>query len=1200
MKKMHLILLSLFVFALTSFNQITAQTATLPAGSGTEEAPYEIASLDNLYWVTQNTDSWNKYFIQTANIDATETNTWNIGDHDNDAVTEDVAMGFSPIGIDYTTNFSGSYNGSGYTINGLFNNRPATNKIGLFGYIDGSTINNLGLTNVDITGMNDIGGLVGYNYNNSTVTNSYSTGAVLGTKYVGGLVGHNYYHSTVSNSYSTGTVSGTSYIGGLVGYNYNNSTVSNSYSTGTITGTVSYVGGLMGKNDYNSTISNSYSTGTVSGTSYIGGLVGYNNYNSTVTNSFWDTQTSLQTTSAGGTGKITNEMQVIETFTNTETTGLDAAWDFIDETTNGTNDYWEMTTVNTYPVLSTPKTPPIGSGTVADPYQIATLEDLRVLSGNSNIWNKNFIQTANIDATGTNSWNSDTGFYPIGNNPYYFTGTYNGQSHTIDGLFISHSTPDAIGLFGQTYNSTINNIGLTNVHITGDGDVGGLVGHNKGTISNSYSTGEVSGETAVGGLIGDNENTIEYSFSTVTVTTTQQWGGGLVGYNIGTINNSYSEGTVGEIDINGQEIGGLVGDNSYGGIINNSYSTGAVLGDSDEKGGLAGHNDGTINYSYSAGTSNAYGLVEHYYSGVSNNSFWDIETSGDVSYGSEGTSKTTAEMQDIATFTNTATIGLDIAWDFIGTLNNDSGTNDYWDINEEINNGYPFLLDMPTPLNIVTWTGETNNSWTNSENWSGEEVPETGSLVSIPVSTNYPIISEQDINIGGLTIQNSAFFTIDSNGEFTIDGDLENNGTFNINSSASGEGSLLVNGNLSGTGTYNVERYLSGGQWHLVSSPITNGLSGVFNDIWLRPYDETANEFGEYIVPTTTQMPSGQGFSVWTSSTQTRTFSGIINNGNIGPLNAQLSGTAGENTGWNLMGNPYPSAIDWDATSGWTKTNLNNAVYVWNNSQYETYVGGVNSATGGGRYIAPGQGFFVHASSSGASLSMNNDVRVHNSVNFMKSTNTDPENIIRIKVTGNGYSDEAVIAIRESDSFTFDQTIDAYKLTGSSDAPQMHIQKDDMSNLSIASFSNIENIENKAIYINYAQEGEHIISWTNTISENVIPNLTDQITGQTIPSGTNYSFTASNSDMQERFIFSTDPLNIQENIMNIAVWEYNNILYVNNHSNTINKVSIFNIQGVKVMENTGTRFDLNSLTPAMYVVKVQSGSKTQIEKIIVK
>jgi hypothetical protein len=548
-------------------------------------------------------------------------------------------------------------------------------------------------------------------------------------------------------------------------------------------------------------------------------------------------------------------------------------------------------------------------------------------------------------------------------------------------------------------------------------------------------------------------------------------------------------------------------------------------------------------------------------------------------------------MKTTSTFTSAG-------WDFIGETTN--GSDNYWDRNDGVNSGYPVLLNMPIiPPTIVTWTGSSNNSWTNSDNWNGGEVPELGNSVLIPIAPNYPIISNEDITISGLTIQNSASFTIDSNGDITVDGDLENNGTFNINSSASGEGSLLVDGTLSGSGTYNVERYLSGGQWHLVTSPITNGLSGVFNDIWLRPYNETTNEFGEYIVPTTTPMTSGQGFSVWTENAETRTFSGTINNGNIGPLSAQLSGTTGENTGWNLMGNPYPSAIDWDATSGWTKTGLNNTVYVWNNSQYASYTGGVGTNEGS-RYIAAGQGFFVQANSSGASLSMDNDVRVHNSVNFMKNTNADPENIIRIKVSGNSYSDEAVIAIRESDSFAFDQTSDAYKLTGSSDAPQMHIQKDDMSNLSIASFSNIEDIENKTIYINYAQEGEHIISWTNTISENIIPNFIDQITGQAIPSCSNYSYTASNSDMPNRFIFSTDPLNIQESSINIAVWEYDNILYVNNHSNTINKVSIFNIQGVKVMESTGTRFDLNSLTPAMYVVKVQSGNKTQIEKIIVK
>ena len=121
-----------------------------------------------------------------------------------------------------------------------------------------------------------IGGLVGLNYD--SISNCYSTGTVSGidgSAYIGGLVGDSY--GTISNCYSTGSISGTSSVGGLVGYNFDNS-ISQCYSTGTVSGS-NDVGGLVGANDYGS-ISDCYSTGSVSGTSDIGGLVGYNDSDS--------------------------------------------------------------------------------------------------------------------------------------------------------------------------------------------------------------------------------------------------------------------------------------------------------------------------------------------------------------------------------------------------------------------------------------------------------------------------------------------------------------------------------------------------------------------------------------------------------------------------------------------------------------------------------------------------------------------------------------------------------------------------------------------------------------------------------------------------------------------------------------------------------------------------------------------------------
>jgi hypothetical protein len=499
----------------------------------------------------------------------------------------------------------------------------------------------------------------------------------------------------------------------------------------------------------------------------------------------------------------------------------------------------------------------------------------------------------------------------------------------------------------------------------------------------------------------------------------------------------------------------------------------------------------------------------------------------------------------------------------------------------------------------VSWTGATNTNWNNAGNWSTNSIPTIDNDIEIVNVSNQPIIaSGTNAEAKNIDINNSSTITISDGGCLTVAENITNNGNININSSSSGEGSLIVNGSLSGSGTYNVERYLSGSQWHLVSSPITAGTSGVFEDIWLRPYNESTNTFGDYITPTTTPMPTGQGFSVWADANETRTFTGTINHGTVGPLSVQLTGAAGENTGWNLMGNPYPSAIDWNAASGWTKINLNNSVYVWNSTVYASFVAGVGN-NGGSRYIAPGQGFFVQANAASASLTMTNDVRVHNSVNFLKET-SDPDNVIRIQLSANGYSDETVIAIREADSYAFDPMADAWKLTGSSDAPQMYILKDDLSDLSIASFNDLMDIEGKALYMNYAQDGQHSISWSHTLTTAHTPVLFDQMTGNIITEGTNYQFDASNSDMPERFIFTQNPVGIQDNISTLNVWEYNNILFVNNSNMNDNQVQIFNIQGVKIFKGTGNEFDLNHLAPAMYIVKVKSGEHAKTQKIVIK
>ena len=124
-----------------------------------------------------------------------------------------------------------------------------------------------------------------------------------------------------------------------------------------------------------------------------------------------------------------------------------------------------------------------------------------------------------------------------------FAGTFEGNGHTITGLNINRPTTDYVGLFGYTVNSaTIRNVGLVNGNIKGQQYVGGLVGWNDGSISNSYRTGAVNGTgSEVGGLVGYNDGSISNSYSSSSVTGAGDDVGGLVGINdAGSITDSYS------------------------------------------------------------------------------------------------------------------------------------------------------------------------------------------------------------------------------------------------------------------------------------------------------------------------------------------------------------------------------------------------------------------------------------------------------------------------------------------------------------------------------------------------------------------------------------------------------------------------------------------------------------------------------------
>jgi len=198
----------------------------------------------------------------------------------------------------------------------------------------------------------------------------------------------------------------------------------------------------------------------------------------------------------------------------------------------------------------------------------------------------NYALGRDIDASVTTGWNGGQGFVPIGefrigvNDP--FTGKFDGLNHVIKDLHIFINR-DYVGLFGYTsLNASIANVGLVGGSVGVAGNLfGALVGWNRGSIENVYSTVDVRGFNTVGGLVGQNTGSIINAYSGGSVHASQTEAGGLAGFNDGSIRNAYSDGAVTGTAI----LGGLLGANQ--GSVVDSYWDMDASGQSGSGGGIS-------------------------------------------------------------------------------------------------------------------------------------------------------------------------------------------------------------------------------------------------------------------------------------------------------------------------------------------------------------------------------------------------------------------------------------------------------------------------------------------------------------------------------------------------------------------------------------------------------------------------------------
>ncbi len=582
----------------------------------------------------------------------------------------------------------------------------------------GSTIEKC-YSNATVSGYQLIGGLVGLNKSSGTINESYAIGYISGSRLVGGLAGRNYGGSIYWSNASSTVSCDNEMVGGLAGGSSTGSIISNCYSTGTITGDAYKAGGLIGDLEYGQLLScyshcsvsgsNSvggligsakvldveycYSTGVVSGSRYPGGFMGYlYSGSSGIKSCFWDVDSSGMTNgfSSYNIGTIselqglnTGEMQTRSTFT-------DAGWDFIDESSNGTDDFWSM---KLYPILSINTDGFISIPDITSLPQIDA-EALIISSGfvpgnisydyNSIIPEGNVISqfplAGKMRVSGAYiNYTLSLGVYPI-------TGLGTKESPYIisdfEGFNIFCDPENAVKYWEEgVYTRLDNDIDLdpvlpdrqlyTMAPISPDSAGSGYQGKEfSGVFDGSgkiVSNLTIDGSYYCGmfGRIGTSGSVINLGLENVSVTGSFDNISGLAGESSGNVSNCYITGIVSGRDA----VGGLVAENNRG-SIDNCYSTCSVTGDY-EIGGLVGSNYfGSISNCYSIGIVDGNllegGLVGSDLSGIISNCYLYIYCGLNNGHG--------IPLDDTGLETKSSFSGFDFTGD------NADGSGDYWAI----------------------------------------------------------------------------------------------------------------------------------------------------------------------------------------------------------------------------------------------------------------------------------------------------------------------------------------------------------------------------------------------------------------------------------------------------------------------------------------------------------------------------------------
>jgi hypothetical protein len=477
-----------------------------------------------------------------------------------------------------------------------------------------------------------------------------------------------------------------------------------------------------------------------------------------------------------------------------------------------------------------------------------------------------------------------------------------------------------------------------------------------------------------------------------------------------------------------------------------------------------------------------------------------------------------------------------------------------------------------------------------------------------------------DGKAGALRIHQGAALNIDAGAALTCSGATEINERcgLHISAGSSSMGQFIDNGTITynGSATAQVQCYLVHDQWHYYTIPITTTFARPYAMKFMKYYQEPTDHWKYVVALDSTLNTSMLGYAMWASSTGPYTTDNYVKPSgtlNTGTKSINLTFTSGAgNQGWNLIGNPYPSAIDL-TSSGVTWGNTFTTLYFWDgaagnyNKTYLKAGGGLHS-----QYVPPQQGFFIYCNSGTTTFGLDNTTRVINAEAFLKDAI--PDRLILTAASSiNSYYDESVIRFTPEASSSFDPYYDAFKLWGNYDAPQLYSIVTADTILNVNALKWIDNAQVVPMGFSCGLDGHYSILASNmeTFQPNVsiyIEDIRDNIWQDLRANPTyNFSYSTTNNANRFRIHFSRPNDGVgNNNFAGMQIYSFEDYVYVRNleKGTTKGEIQIYDLIGRKVFQAMLKDMELNKFLPGVnegyYMVNVITDNNSFTRKVYLK